>query len=1510
MKKRRIAGAVLAAVMAFTGVMPSRVLADEDSAKPISTYRGEFIKSYAAAAEEEYDPANDDEDYEYDPAEEGTIPYPVTGGNIYYRVHETSPQYIEIDWCDDTVTEANIPAQIDGIPVTHVAGNTYYKHAAFAEKENLTKVTLPDTITNIGDEAFIGTGLAEITLPSGVTEIKDGSLAFCENLTTVRINSNNISIGDSAFSYSERLKSIEMNGSIDYIGERAFEYCNDLAKIPPISNRCSFIGESAFSHCKNLTEITIPGNVSYVGKYAFSFCESLADLTIENGVKSLSHAFVGCTSLTEITIPASVTDMEWAFSSCSGLISIIISSGVTSVSENAFRFCTALTEVTLPDGITSIGNGAFWSCENLEKINLPDGLTVIEDHAFMQCGKPADITIPDSVVTIGSGAFQNCGFFSDMSEITIPESVTAIGDAAFLFASRRKNIIVPASVTYIGEQAFDSGSSTIDKDGNIKIEDVTLLVKKGSYAAQYAADNGYTYEYNGSVEPVAEIKNKSDIKIKSAAMHYDGSVYDILNYSPEIVSGDDYDAQIYVDIDWGKSDPDDYDVFLKIGEKPGNPLTDYFEIQPGLDMDENDIAGIAVIKKDPENENEAIAAAEILKIKIQPKYQSEPQKEEDNGEFTFNFFDDFSLEINGEIPILGNKKLGSFAFKPDMAVVFEPDDDGNLTYKIGIGKDFEEETDDSKIKESVNEYIKTVKEIDQWLYFDKIVGDDSLADKKHTIESVFNYHDFKGGVNHKSVIKGFNSEFSVMGYIEGIYTIDKNLKPHIETAHGTVTFVAEGHGEMKGQMFVGAVPVTYGVGGGLSSKAEINTGDFYVSKLAGSNDLSRLFQGTLEITPDFYVTGGLGLVNVVELEAEGKGELICKREFPANEMTGDLKASLTLNLNAGPFVVGSYSVLEKKWQVYPPKSVNAYSLNGPSLKSDLDAPLTPADRSYADKVSVWNDGSGLKAYASGADVLQTNIYPNARPCITEANGKRIILWLADDTNRDEYNRNVLVYSVYDEQSGTWSKPEAVSDDGMLDLAPSVKNGCVIWQKANKKLTSADSLKDFAGSFDIYVSKFENGKFGTPTRLTNDNTMDSQPSIELYGSNAYAVWTKNTENDIFGTTGKNSIYYSEFKNNAWSAPKAIADGLNIIDSVSVGCINGEPVTVCSIDTDNSMETVDDRELFIIRNGKITRFTNDSDMDTKPVFAKLNGVNTLFWYNGNGITYVKDIDDPIIGGVPVYVNSDEVSVVSYGENAALFYTNTSDDGSEMCASLYDGVQWSDEIEITSENEKIKYPSGLIDGSGNITAVFARVNGTDGQTALCTKTFVPECDIAVFGVYAGEVEPNSELPVIFSIKNTGEKTVSAFDVEFTAPDGNVSERFTVNETLQPGEIYDGKTIYRTGSSPKGGKVTIKVCTEGTERNYSNNSSSYETKLAETTESFVYGDADGNGRIEANDAAAALQKALVGTFKMPIESKTSNWLKYTDVDSDEKIGANDSAIILQKALVSTFEMPVEKDK
>ncbi len=75
----------------------------------------------------------------------------------------------------------------------------------FHDCTGLTSVTIPNSVTSIGDGAFSDcSGLTSVTIPDSVTSIGDYAFSSCTGLTSVTIPDSVTSIGDGAFARLQR----------------------------------------------------------------------------------------------------------------------------------------------------------------------------------------------------------------------------------------------------------------------------------------------------------------------------------------------------------------------------------------------------------------------------------------------------------------------------------------------------------------------------------------------------------------------------------------------------------------------------------------------------------------------------------------------------------------------------------------------------------------------------------------------------------------------------------------------------------------------------------------------------------------------------------------------------------------------------------------------------------------------------------------------------------------------------------------------------------------------------------------------------------------------------------------------------------------------------------------------------------------------------------------------------------------------------------------------------------
>ena len=236
------------------------------------------------------------------------------GGFEYFVTGSTATVTACVTACPSTLV---IPATLGIYPVTSIGV------AAFASN-NLTTVSIPNSVTTISGLAFYGNTLTSVTIPNSVTSI--GGNAFSTNaLASVTIGSSVTSIGDSAF-WGNLLTSVTIPNSVTSIGEDAFS-TNDLTSVT-IGSSVTSIGAGAFWG-NDLTSVTIPNSVTSIGRDAFS-TNDLTSVTIPNSVTSIGAGAFWGNLLTSVTFLGNApADGGNVFDNNSGLTSVIRSNTAT-----------------------------------------------------------------------------------------------------------------------------------------------------------------------------------------------------------------------------------------------------------------------------------------------------------------------------------------------------------------------------------------------------------------------------------------------------------------------------------------------------------------------------------------------------------------------------------------------------------------------------------------------------------------------------------------------------------------------------------------------------------------------------------------------------------------------------------------------------------------------------------------------------------------------------------------------------------------------------------------------------------------------------------------------------------------------------------------------------------------------------------------------------------------------------------------------------------------------------
>ena len=376
---------------------------------------------------------------------------PVKHGEVNYIVE--NGKVVITGLSSRLVTDLIIPEKIGSLPVTKIAAD------AFELGERLISVTIPATVTEIGEYAFKGCDQLEAVYISDLA-------AWCK-IDFANEFANPLSIAGTLYVGSEVVTSVTIPSTLNQVKPFTFVGCQTLKSVE-IASGVTEIGESAFEGCGALETFKLPATVTTVGESAFAICDSLVEVTLPEGVKTVEdYAFLGCAGLTDVTLPVSLTEMgDAAFLSAApesltgpylpsgmspkNLTLVVVPEGITALSEDAFAECEALTTVKMPSTVKTIGDRAFGGCFDLEQLSIPSSTTQIGEYAFYGVALTS-VRISAGVKTISEGAFYYC---PNLTSVVIRNGVEQIEASAFEGCGKLAEVELPASVTSVGRYAF------------------------------------------------------------------------------------------------------------------------------------------------------------------------------------------------------------------------------------------------------------------------------------------------------------------------------------------------------------------------------------------------------------------------------------------------------------------------------------------------------------------------------------------------------------------------------------------------------------------------------------------------------------------------------------------------------------------------------------------------------------------------------------------------------------------------------------------------------------------------------------------------------------------------------------------------------------------------------------------------------------------------------------------------------------------------------------------------
>ena len=360
--------------------------------------------------------------------------------------------------CSVVKAEELLTTTIDGMRIENGILTRY--------EGNATDIVIPEGVISIGDEAFRGKDIVNVTIPESVTEI-----------------------GEYSFSECRKLKKVEIKGAVDKINAYGFIYCEQLEEIDV--SQVKHFGRCCFSRCDKLKNIDL-SSVQTMESTAFY------NTAIENVILN----FI---SEDNCIIP------ESAFKNCSNLKKVEIKGKLSRIEEEAFQGCECLENIIIDntDNISYVGRNAFDGTLWLEtQLNEADNHMLVLNHILVRynpevsyAGEYGGISYFDGISYDEVNKMSEEFTYTEpidakMETVTIPGDITQIAGGAFYGAYSVEEIIFDSNIKCleIGERAFDFTTWELEymKNHNFMVVGGNLLKIKCN-AAEIEVPNGINH---------------------------------------------------------------------------------------------------------------------------------------------------------------------------------------------------------------------------------------------------------------------------------------------------------------------------------------------------------------------------------------------------------------------------------------------------------------------------------------------------------------------------------------------------------------------------------------------------------------------------------------------------------------------------------------------------------------------------------------------------------------------------------------------------------------------------------------------------------------------------------------------------------------------------------------------------------------------------------------------------------------------------------------------------------
>lgn len=343
---------------------------------------------------------------------------------------------------------------LESVNIPNNISSAFDKYSTFVNVPKLEK-HIEDGITYLASEASnycallsADTSIATVTINPATRIIVANAFDNCDLITDVTIPETVLDVGDDAFSGCDALETVSISSKWKF----RLIFGTSPVKYITITGDNDIIAES-FQNKTTIQSVTFTGSPKVVGQYAFQGCTGLTTMTLPEGLETIErYAFQGCTGLTSISIPDSLNSIgQGAFDGCTSLeYNTYEGASYLGNATNPYLVLvqgdSSAVEVDINSQTKTILSGAFSNSTSLETIKFHDTITSINGGIFNGSHYPKNVYVDSIEWLVGLEYDSGNSFLYRVENVYINNVLT-------------KTLTIPASVTEIKSNVFKNVSA-------------------------------------------------------------------------------------------------------------------------------------------------------------------------------------------------------------------------------------------------------------------------------------------------------------------------------------------------------------------------------------------------------------------------------------------------------------------------------------------------------------------------------------------------------------------------------------------------------------------------------------------------------------------------------------------------------------------------------------------------------------------------------------------------------------------------------------------------------------------------------------------------------------------------------------------------------------------------------------------------------------------------------------------------------------------------------------------